>query len=390
MANDGSVSFYFFDIDDNLLFLPTRIYLWNAEKQEELPIDSGMYAKIGAKLGQQGEWQAWVTRPESFRDFGDQPGLVVEDQIFLRHLSEAIKTPGWQGPAFPLLVHAAAKQRPTAYVTARAHAPQTIEAGLKFLVRAGHLPSLPPILGIYSVTNAQVKAELGAGDPKLSVPDVKKIAIKDAVRRALELHGAAPLHRFGMSDDDPKNVVLAISAMRDCKLLHPDKRFFVINTHHGEYVKLEVFPMEHPVTKPLAPILSAHDVPIASGGSASIRGGNAAIYIKNMDQAVAFYTTVMGFPLMVRFGNDWAEVDAGNGLVLGLHPEQPLGARAGAVGAVSVELAVRSTLEAAMAELGDRGVQFGEIQNYPNVRLVTFNDPDGNPLILSQDLNADP
>jgi hypothetical protein len=36
--------------------------------------------------------------------------------------------------------------------------------------------------------------------------------------------------------------------MRDCKLAYPDKRFFVINTNHDEYVKLEIFPMEHPVT----------------------------------------------------------------------------------------------------------------------------------------------
>jgi hypothetical protein len=34
-ASDGSLSFYFFDID-NLLFLPTRLYLWNAETRHDL------------------------------------------------------------------------------------------------------------------------------------------------------------------------------------------------------------------------------------------------------------------------------------------------------------------------------------------------------------------
>ena len=69
-----------------------------------------------------------------------------------------------------------------------------------------------------------------------------------AVDLAVERYGADHPHRFGMSDDDPQNVVLAISAMRDCKLRHPDKRFFVINTNRDEFVKLEIFDMDDPVT----------------------------------------------------------------------------------------------------------------------------------------------
>jgi hypothetical protein len=82
----------------------------------------------------------------------------------------------------------------------------------------------------------------------MTVPSVKKMAIRDAVAKGLQQYGAAPPHRFGMSDDDPNNVTLAISAMRDCKVQHPDKRFFVINTNQQEFVKLEIFPMAHPVT----------------------------------------------------------------------------------------------------------------------------------------------
>jgi len=51
-----------------------------------------------------------------------------------------------------------------------------------------------------------------------------------------------------MSDDDPKNVDLIIKAMCDCKKKYLDKRFFVIDTHEGEKVKLEVFPVDYPVT----------------------------------------------------------------------------------------------------------------------------------------------
>jgi hypothetical protein len=50
-----------------------------------------------------------------------------------------------------------------------------------------------------------------------------------------------------MSDDDPQNVSLIIRAMSECKQKYADKRFFVINTHMNEEVKLEVFPIDTPV-----------------------------------------------------------------------------------------------------------------------------------------------
>ena len=43
-----------------------------------------------------------------------------------------------------------------------------------------------------------------------------------------------------MSDDDPKNVDLITSAMLECKIDHPEKRFFVISTNRRRHVKLEV------------------------------------------------------------------------------------------------------------------------------------------------------
>jgi len=77
---------------------------------------------------------------------------------------------------------------------------------------------------------------------------MKKLAIKSAVDTALADYGRDLKHRFGMSDDDPANIVLVISAMRDCKISYPDKRFFAINTNHAEFVKLEVFTIDDPVT----------------------------------------------------------------------------------------------------------------------------------------------
>jgi catechol 2,3-dioxygenase-like lactoylglutathione lyase family enzyme len=51
-----------------------------------------------------------------------------------------------------------------------------------------------------------------------------------------------------------------------------------------------------------------------------ISGGNATIYVSNMDSAIRFYTEILGLKLTNRFGNHWATVKAGDTLVIGLHP----------------------------------------------------------------------
>ena len=120
LASDGSISFYFFDIDDNLVFLPTKLYLWNAETQTEMTVTSGEFAGVQSELGRAGKWQAWAIRAETFRDFRDQPNVTTTDQSFVRDLRSAIAASElWQGPSWPLLVHAAERQRPIACVTAR-------------------------------------------------------------------------------------------------------------------------------------------------------------------------------------------------------------------------------------------------------------------------------
>ena len=51
-----------------------------------------------------------------------------------------------------------------------------------------------------------------------------------------------------------------------------------------------------------------------------ITGGTATIYVSNMDNAIRFYTEVLGLKLTNRFANHWATVQAGKTLVIGLHP----------------------------------------------------------------------
>ncbi len=245
---DGSVSFYFFDIDDNLLFLPTCIYVTDTETGAEKGLSTGAFADVEAQLGKPGDWEAWTLGAGAFRDFSDAPGAAACDSAFVRDIHAALKGDGWRGPSWPLYLHACAEGRPTAFITARGHAPQTIRAGLAALAAAGVAPALPDVLAIYPVSHPETRAALG-GDARTTTPVLKRRAILQAVAAGLEAHGAAPPHRFGMSDDDPRNISLIVAAMRDAKALHPDKRFFAIDTNRRDHVKLEVFAMDYPATK---------------------------------------------------------------------------------------------------------------------------------------------
>jgi len=117
-----------------------------------------------------------------------------------------------------------------------------------------------------------------------------------------------------------------------------------------------------------------------------IQGGTATIYVSDMDRAVQFYTGALGLKLVSRYGNEWASIDAGGGLVLGLHPGKSRhdAAEKRAVEAIEIGFTVQQPLDQVCAELKRRGVELQDIPEDPRaaIRLVRFHDPDGNGLYL--------
>jgi catechol 2,3-dioxygenase-like lactoylglutathione lyase family enzyme len=113
-----------------------------------------------------------------------------------------------------------------------------------------------------------------------------------------------------------------------------------------------------------------------------IGGGVATVYVSDLGRAVRFYVEVLGFKL-VEESPGWAEVDAGGGLRIGLHPTHPGGPRPGAQGSISLGLEVTRKLEDVVEILANRGVKFaGPIQDSKAVRIAPFGDLDGNALYL--------
>ena len=115
-----------------------------------------------------------------------------------------------------------------------------------------------------------------------------------------------------------------------------------------------------------------------------ITGGNATIYVSDMDAAVRFYTDVLGLTLTNRFGNHWATVLAGNTLLIGLHPWKEKYPRPGTKGSVQIGLIVSEgeTIQQLAIRLRGRGVAVSGLIESEEGNYLTFEDPDGNPIYV--------
>lgn len=248
----GGRSFYFFDFDDNVAFLTTPMFLVHRETGAEIQISSRELAQQSRYIGKQGPYADYTFDHDpvmgSFRNFRDQDLSLLETllgkkQMFVQDLAAALGLPDihWKGPSWNCFYHAVFNSRPTALITARGHHPQTIQAGIRLWADEGHLPGEPNYLAIYPVSHPQTKMELGMPESN-DIPVLKQRAIRAAVIKAIHEYGNNPHHRFGMSDDDPRNIEWIIREMQQLKRENPEMSFFMIQTHGEHMIKHEVFP----------------------------------------------------------------------------------------------------------------------------------------------------
>ena len=241
----GGRSFYFFDLDDNVFFLTTPIFIFHKKTNQEVALSSGDFAKHLSEIGKYGIYKDYIIDPNnetgSFRRFRDED-KPVNLRSFCEDLRSAISKPefDWKGPSWQCFYHAAFNQRPVSLITARGHAPETIKEGVRYFVKDGHLPFEPNYLSIYPVSHPETQLNLSNGRA-LTTAELKLHAVIQSVEMAMKTYGLNPHHRFGMSDDDPKNLEMIFKAMLILKNKYPENSFFVIHTHESDYVKEEVF-----------------------------------------------------------------------------------------------------------------------------------------------------
>ena len=110
-----------------------------------------------------------------------------------------------------------------------------------------------------------------------------------------------------------------------------------------------------------------------------ISGGNATVFVSNMDRAVHFYSEVLGMRLTNRFGDHWATVEAGKGLTIGLHPASPKYPAPGTKGSMMLGLEIDEPIEGLISKLNAKGAKItAPIASDTAGRFVHFEDPDGN------------
>lgn len=247
----GGKSFYFFDFDDNVAFLSTPIVLFHKNSAQELFISSGDFARNHREIGFGGPYQDFFINLDdevgSFRYFRDQEFGVMnkilgKKQNFENDIMKALNQHDyqWKAPSWNCFFHATFNLRPMSIITARGHHKATIKKGIKLMVKEGHIPHEPNYLEIYPVSNPDVRKELGDKLLEQSVAELKRSAIRQSVEKAIQLYGHNPHHRFGMSDDDPKNVDLIFEEMRELKRKYPEMSFFVIHTKKDSFEKHEI------------------------------------------------------------------------------------------------------------------------------------------------------
>ena len=247
----GGRSFYFFDFDDNIAFLSTPLVLFHKSTGQEHAVTSGEYAKIHPYIGISGAYADFEIRLDdetgTYRNFRDRhidelEKIEGKSQIFVQDLAHALGFADvqWKGPSWQCFYHATFNRRPISVITARGHDPETLKEGIRLFVSKQFLPHEPNYLSVFPVSHRATREILGDHQMVLSPAELKQKAIRASVEKAIEVYGQSPHHRFGMSDDDPKNIQLILQEMTRLKADYPDMSFFMIETHDGNFVKNEV------------------------------------------------------------------------------------------------------------------------------------------------------
>ena len=247
----GGRSFYFFDFDDNVLYLSTPIILFHKITGIELAVSSGDFAHESKNIGNSGIYEQYCLEINdangSFRHFRDLEFSLNDykagkKQSFVQDIEQAVAKADyiWKAPSWNCFYHATFNHRPLSLITARGHHPDTIKAGINYLANMGHLPHAPNYHTIFPVSNPEIRKQLGDSEFKKNVAELKKEAIRASVYKAIELYGYSPFHRFGMSDDDHKNVELISEEMLELKKEFPEMSFFVIETFKNSFKKYEI------------------------------------------------------------------------------------------------------------------------------------------------------
>jgi catechol 2,3-dioxygenase-like lactoylglutathione lyase family enzyme len=115
-------------------------------------------------------------------------------------------------------------------------------------------------------------------------------------------------------------------------------------------------------------------------------GGIVTVFVTDMARSIRFYTEKLGLKLLQRYQDEFALVDAGHGLTIGLHPTSETTRVAPAKSGISIGLYLTGPIKEAVKTLQSRGVAFDGPATAEDKAgsYAYFTDPDGHSLYLAE------
>lgn len=265
-----------FDVDDNLLYMPTKIHMLHLEDGEwvERKVTTEEFAKIRSDKAN------WKYKPEhdgdaSFEEFRDW-GSGGRD-TFLSQFKEAVLSKEF-GPSWPKFIECLVNGYIFSIITSRGHSPHNVRRAIEWLIFEYGLDSfknLPienvdknesfddqmienllkyhelfgtspeyvvdeylDVCPIYTISSEEFMNKFG--NP--SMDDKKKIALADFNRIVKDYAKKMGVKaKYGFSDDDPKFVKAAIDQFRELKDRdHRHVKYTVFDTGDKQMKKIRV------------------------------------------------------------------------------------------------------------------------------------------------------
>jgi len=123
-----SLKYYSFDIDDNLVFMPTKIHMKHLVNNEWIDesVSTEEFAKVRTDLDN------WKCDENSFIDFRDI-GIRGEEQ-FIFDLKIALTNKEF-GPSWDTFIDCLSKGSTFSIVTSRGHGPKSIRTGIEYIIQ---------------------------------------------------------------------------------------------------------------------------------------------------------------------------------------------------------------------------------------------------------------
>ncbi|MEJ2247220.1 MAG: VOC family protein [Acidobacteriota bacterium] len=110
----------------------------------------------------------------------------------------------------------------------------------------------------------------------------------------------------------------------------------------------------------------------------SLKTTTVTAMVADLEAAIVFYTETLGLELKMRYGDHYAEIDAGN-MDIGLHPAESAVKKGNNL---SIGFGV-TAFDEVVADLEAKGIRLNVIQE-GWIRIANFEDPDGNQLFLAE------